>query len=330
MPVIRPRRGLLLSAAAAAAAPRLSFAQGAGSPAVVTSDRAPGPAPSQRETRMDEEVWQDAPRWRDRWEVIGRIGEGWRGSAHLARRADGGDPTPRFLEVPKEQGNRQWRRAMAREAAAALHALRHPRIPRLVESNARRSAAAGDFELYIVTDHIAGPRLDQAVERRGVLAADPALALAGGLLDAVGHCHGRDRVHGDVKPGNVILRGGDPADPVLVDFGLSARRARAGATDAREGEEDERTDLTQTARVLFYALTGQYETPLRDWDGLAPHRRPDEAAALLATGGGGAPRLLELLDRAFAVDPEDRFQTAGEFRAALREVLPRPAVTGFG
>lgn len=280
--------------------------------------------------------WQDARRWQDRWEAIGPLGEGRQGSAHLARRADGSDPTPRFLKVLKAQHKPQMRRQLAREAAA-LHILRHPRIPRLVESNAHRHAEVRDHELYLVTDHVAGPRLDQVVGRLDQavgaghpLALDAALALADGLLDVVGHCHERDRVHRDIRPENVVLRGGDPADPVLVDFGLSARRARAGATDAREGEEDERTDLTQTARVLFYALTGQYETPLRDWDGLAPHRRPDEAAALLATGGGGAPRLLELLDRAFAVDPEDRFQTAGEFRAALREVLPRPAVTGFG
>ena len=52
---------------------------------------------------MDETIWLDARRWQERWEAIDRIGEGRLGSAHLARRADGSDPTPRFLKVLKAQ-----------------------------------------------------------------------------------------------------------------------------------------------------------------------------------------------------------------------------------
>ncbi len=78
----------------------------------------------------------------------------------------------------------------------------------------------------------------------------------------------------------------------------------------------------RTTRTL--SQTGQFLTPLRDWGGLAPHRRPAEYALLLGLGGGRAQRLLALLDHAFEVRLEDRFQTAGELRAALREVL-RPA-----
>ena len=275
--------------------------------------------------------WRDARRWQDRWEAIGPLGEGRHGSTHLARRADGSDPTPRFLKVLKAQHKPQMRRQLAREAAA-LHILRHPRIPRLVESNAHRHAEVRDHELYLVADHVAGPRLDQAVGRldQAVGAGHPlgleaALALADGLLDVVGHCHERDRVHRDIRPENVVLRGGDPADPVLVDFNLAVNWR--GATHVSRGwrdHRDPRVDVTQVARLLYYALTGQFRTPLRDWSGLAPHRRPSEYALLLGLGGGRARRLLTLLDRAFALRLEDRFQTAGELRAALREVL-RPA-----
>ena len=151
----------------------------------------------QRDTGMDGNVWQEARRWQDRWEAINPVGDGRLGVAYLARRAGDRDQTPCFLKVLKEQEKLQRRKQMAREAAA-LHALRHPRIPRLVESNAHRHAATEEFALYLVTDYVPGPRLDQVVGRRGSLPGGAALALTGHLLDAIAYCHARNRVHSDI------------------------------------------------------------------------------------------------------------------------------------
>ena len=267
---------------------------------------------------MDALVWRDVPRWDERWGVIGTVGEGNQGRAYVAQLADGSDPVARFLKVLKEQQATEKRRRLQREAAA-LAALRHPRIPRLVETNAHHQGEVERFELYLVTELVPGVTLDKLLRSAGPLALDPALDLAERLLDAVAHCHARDCLHRDIKPANIMLRDGDPGDPVLVDFFLAVSWRTAGPPiSGWRDQRDPRLDLTQVARILFCCLTGEFNMPCRDWSGVPPHRRPDEYAALVAASGARARPLLELFDRGFEASLADRFQSGEEFQAALR------------
>src|SRR5262249_59795380 len=65
---------------------------------------------------------------------------------------------------------------------------------------------------------------------RGCLSLGDALDLVGRAAAALSVAHERGIVHRDIKPGNLFLRGGRPADVVLLDFGLARASALAGAS----------------------------------------------------------------------------------------------------
>ena len=109
---------------------------------------------------------------------------------------------------------------------------------------------------------------------RGPLTIGECLALGRRLARALGVAHARGVVHRDVKPSNVILRGGDPAEATLVDFGIarahSAWRAMTAtgavigtpaymAPEQARGERtvDARADIFSLGCALFECLSGR-------------------------------------------------------------------------
>jgi len=77
----------------------------------------------------------------------------------------------------------------------------------------------------LVMDLVEGIRLDKLLDARGVTMRG-AIALLDGILAGLEAMHAVGVGHLDVKPTNVILRGG--REPVLVDFGLAGRHIRPG------------------------------------------------------------------------------------------------------
>lgn len=125
-----------------------------------------------------------------------------------------------------------------------------------------------------------------------------------------------------------LLCKGDIADPVLIDFHL----AEEWPGDAATAEEDRgayalydalhdpRDDLLQVVRLLFFALTGDFQVPFRDWKMRPPHRCPPHGLALRDAARGRAGPLLRFFDRGFALDAVGRYQSAKELAAALGEL----------
>jgi WD40 repeat protein len=153
------------------------------------------------------------------------------------------------------------------------------------------------------------------------------VARVAGALDAA---HARGLVHRDVKPGNVLIADLDGDEQVyLTDFGLSLQAAGSAvgpdklegtlaylAPEQIRGEPlDARTDVYALGCVLFHALTAR-----------APFTG-DQAAVIEAhlsapppsvsdVVPGVPPAMDDVVRRAMAKRPEDRFATAGEFALA--------------
>lgn len=163
----------------------------------------------------DEVRWADSLNFEARWEKEKAMGGG--GQAHAYRATSKSEPEKKaFLKVLKEHTNPERRRRMFREAAA-LATYSHPRIPRLLESNAQLYADSS-AQLYLVTDLVPGKDLSSRSGKP--FSFDEALRIVDQLSDVVEYCHERGGIHRDIKPDNVILRDGN-ADVVLVDFGLT-------------------------------------------------------------------------------------------------------------
>jgi serine/threonine-protein kinase len=198
-------------------------------------------------------------------------------------------------------------------------------------------AGVADERPFLLTRLARGGSLRTRLREGARLAPGHALHVLGQVADALDAVHARGLVHRDVKPENILLEGAPGGEYAwLGDFGLawhfggSVVMSGAGyGTTGYMAPEQRRSgadvgppaDVYALALVLHEALAGRLPTPAERW--------PFRPAAEL----GEPVRLLgEVLDRALAPNPDDRYVTAGQLveqaRAALRpgrhSAVPRP------
>ncbi|QOJ78972.1 protein kinase [Infirmifilum lucidum] len=132
------------------------------------------------------------------------------------------------------------------------------------------------YELpVIIMEFVKGPTLRDYVEKNGPLEGRSALLFARALLEAVRSVNEKGYVLRDLKPSNIILRGGDPSDPVVVDFGCALYhevtqlpenypdwRISSGSYThpdlSSKGGVEFYYDVYSYGATLYYALTGEH------------------------------------------------------------------------
>lgn len=181
-----------------------------------------------------------------------------------------------------------------------------------------RECYANDDDQVVVMQHVEGETLQELVERVG-----PSQALASDvfpkLCDAATELHeGFDPpiIHRDLTPSNIVMSG-EPRRPVLIDFGI-AREYRDGAfADTTRfgtrsfappeqygfGQTTVRSDVFALGMVLYFCLTG-----------LVPDTYVDAADFEL---GNVSPAMRDVIARATALDPANRFASARDLRIAF-------------
>jgi beta-lactam-binding protein with PASTA domain len=186
-----------------------------------------------------------------------------------------------------------------------------------------------DGTYYIVMEYVEGETLKDLIRRRGRLSGNEAVAVTLQLLAAVEFAHHSGIVHRDIKPQNVMLdRGGTVK---VMDFGI-ARAGDSGMTEAgsilgtaqylapeqaKGHQVDERSDLYSVGVVLYEMLTGT--VPFKGDSAVTVALKhvneiPREPAELVP----GMPYALnQIVLKAMAKDPADRYQTAAEFARDL-------------
>ncbi len=204
-----------------------------------------------------------------------------------------------------------------------------------------------DGDPFMILEHVDGPRLSAALRTEGAFGQKETVRLVAEALQALHVAHHAGVFHRNVTPQNLVLfQGTDGATHLkLVDFGLATldpahgditRLTRDGLSvgttrymspeQLRGAAVDGRSDLFSLGLVAFEMLTGQ-------------PANPDDFEILMARHLAGEPWRLPpgLVDpeyeRVFhamvAVDPDDRFASAGDALAALEAVeafraQPRP------
>ena len=227
-----------------------------------------------------------------------------------------------------------FRERFVRESNAAA-STEHPHIVPVY------GAGESDGRLYLAMRFIEGKDLRTLLEHEGTLVPDRAARICAEVAEALEAAHERGLVHRDVKPGNVLLDTGDRA--YLSDFGL-IRATRIDTEITKTGqfmgtvdyvapeqirgdELDGRADVYSLGCVLYECLTGS-----------PPFRRDSEVATMYAHLEQDAPApsstradlprsLDEVVTKATAKRPADRFATAGEMAGALRGSLLQDAVS---
>lgn len=215
-----------------------------------------------------------------------------------------------------------------RREVGALRQLQHPCIARLEDLLRFREG------VFLVYPDEGGEPLDLRLERRGLLAPEDLGALLGPLLRALWVAHTKGIVHGDLKPGNILLREG--GEPLLLDFGVARVRgeardgfcgtpAYASPQQADGGAPDPRDDLYSLGVVAYEAATG--ENPfLAESLAASLQRQLSFTPAPLAQAAPGVPAALgQWVDRLLSKARRQRPRDAAAAHASLRQALRAPA-----
>ncbi len=240
---------------------------------------------------------------------------------------------------------------LIREARAAS-ALDHPGIVTVYQ------LGRSDGRLFIAMEHVDGPSLGSLLQQEGPLSPQRTADLVDQIAAALGAAHDAGLVHRDIKPDNVVVRGDGRTK--ILDFGL-VHALQQRTDEASDATANAAPDLsldataageTQLVRIegavaagtpLYMApeqALGRTPTPAADQYALAasayelltgqPLRQGRSVQALLTypadeglarVDGELSPETIQVLRRALADSPGDRYPSVGEFAAALRGAL---------
>lgn len=202
----------------------------------------------------------------------------------------------------------------------AMRDIRHDAIVRYSENH--RTA---DGHVYLLIDYIDGPGMDKKL-KQGPMSADDLLVICKRVCEGLQAAHERNIFHRDLSPDNILLRDDDPAQAVIIDFGIAkdtnpgaetivgnefAGKYAYAAPEQLAGKTDARTDIYSLGASLLANFRGEAPNIGRN-----PMEVVQKKAEPLDTTGVPEP-LKSILDKMTQPNPDDRFQSAAAVLEAL-------------
>lgn len=271
------------------------------------------------------------------YRILEKIGAGGQGTVYRALDRKLGR-TVVIKVLPPELTTKEANLKRFEREARLASALDHPNICTIFDLN------QADGLHFIVMQYVEGKNVRQLVAGRP-LELKSALLIAIQVADALSSAHKRGIIHRDIKAGNVMVTSAGQVK--ILDFGLAKLMDETQARDsgihhtelteigvpygtatyaapeqARGDRVDYRADIFSTGVLLYELLTGiwpfQGKTSV-DVRHAVLHATPVPIAEM--RNDPLPPRLQQILDRAMAKDPRDRYQKIGEMRDDLKSVL---------
>ena len=284
----------------------------------------------------------------ERYALEREIGAGGMATVYLARDLRHGRNVAIKVIRPELSGSGGIARFLREIELAAR--LQHPHILPVFDSGTVDDGAGGQMP-YFVMPFVEGETLRARLGREKQLPVDDAISLAAEVADALAYAHANGVVHRDVKPENILMSGGHG---VVADFGV-AKAIERGASASGEvtpgltqvglaiGTPNYMAPEQATGREEVDARADQYSLGCVLYEMLAgaPPFAGGTAQSVLARNMT-APRphvgkvrqdvsnaLEDVVIRAMAIDPADRFPDMGALAAALRQArtMARPRRT---
>jgi serine/threonine-protein kinase len=227
-------------------------------------------------------------------------------------------PRPELLE---SVGTERFLREI--QVAAKLN---HPNILPLYDSG-----EAGGF-LYYVMPYIEGESLADRLSREQQLRIPDATQIARQVAEGLSYAHSRGLIHRDIKPDNIMLKGGHVT---LAGFGFARAMSAAAEDDVEQAvmagtpaymspeqasgaaDVDGRSDVYSLACVLYEMLVGEPPFSGPTPEAIMARHTLDSVPPPHIVRQTIPEDLEEVIFYALNKAPADRFRTAGEFAEAL-------------
>ncbi|MBY0488560.1 MAG: protein kinase [Gemmatimonadaceae bacterium] len=260
----------------------------------------------------------------DRYDVIEEIGRG--GHAVVYRAYDRALTRDVAVKVLREDVLAPTIKARFTQEIQVMATLQHPHILHVHDS--------GTFEgqPFVVMALAPAQTLAHRLEREPQLPIQDAVQIAREVGSALAHAHARGVLHRDVKPENILLSDGGA---ILADFGIArvtgelaisritSTGEAVGTLQYMSPEQlcaepvDARSDQYALACVLYEMIAGMHPHPAATFEALRALRLMGRQTPLSLLRPSVSPVLEEVVTRAMAVTPADRFRSMDEFLMAL-------------
>lgn len=198
------------------------------------------------------------------YEVEGVLGRGGTGEVYRARNQITGRVVAIKALNREFSRNEAYLELMKREEE--MRAISHDAVVRYTDCS--RTA---EGHVFLVMDFVDGAPLSEWLERGGAAARD-LLVVAHRVAEGLVATHAKGIVHRDLSPDNVMLRGGDPAQAVIIDFGIAkdtglgartivgddfAGKYEYAAPEQMHGRAEPRSDLYALGASLLATFRGR-------------------------------------------------------------------------
>lgn len=275
------------------------------------------------------------------YEVISKMGEGGMGAVYKVRHRFFDEVRVIKVMAAEIETVDELKERFLGEAKRGKQ-LRHPNLAEVIDFS-----VAADGTSYMVMEYIEGMNLRELMTRNnGPLDYRMLIPIAEQALSALEYLHSKNFVHRDISPDNIMLTDAGNGLPnlteprvKLIDLGIAKSleanaqkltmvgkfigKVQYASPEQFSGRVDGRSDLYSFGIVLYELLTGAKPITGKDYfQILGGHvTRPPRSFAETDPGNFVPEAVRAVILRALEKRPEDRFQTAAEFAAALHATL---------
>lgn len=266
-----------------------------------------------------------------RYEIIEELGQGAMSIVYKARDPNiGRVVTLKVMRLDWEVRSKRSKRRFRREAMSAGQ-LTHPNIVAVYDADEYRG------EPFIVMEYLGGPTLAEVLEVLAPLSLERAVDIALQIGDALDYAHQHGVIHRDVNPSNIILL--ESGQVKVTDFGLAKLASTSSSSTSQSGafhgtleyaspeqilgqEVDGRSDIFSLGVIVYEMLTGERPFQGKSITSVIHRLLSEESLPLTALDPHLPPELKDILLKAIAKDPDQRYQTCAELGQDLRKMIP--------